>query len=281
MRDELRYIGKKIIQNDLALAKAVDDIQDNDYKQRLESSGFPALEFTEYRAELLRYFGEALYMNFEETVEKVNAWGEKVANKAIYYNISLSDSLIAISNYRTVIWNVFTEELEQRKFAARTMLDVSKIIDPLFDKVSRIFGEAYEDNSKRLMAIAYTALEELSVPVVPITTGIAVIPLVGAIDTYRAQLIMETALTEGARLKISHFILDISGVLIIDTMVADQIFQIVKALKLIGIQTILTGIRPEIAQTIVSLGLNFNKIKTHASLKQALKELGFKHIKIC
>lgn len=155
------------------------------------------------------------------------------------------------------------------------MLDVSKMLDPLFDKVSSIIGEVYEQHNNRLMKIAYTALEELSVTVVPVAETIAVIPLVGAIDTHRAKLIMDISLNEGARLKLKHIILDVSGVPLIDTMVADQIFHIVNALRLTGIKAMITGIHPEIAQTIVSLGLDFGDIKTRATLQQALKELGF------
>ncbi len=276
MTDELRYIGEKIVQNAFKLAQSVNDIQDIEYKQKLEKSGFPAAEFMEYRAELIGYFGEALYEDYQKTVEKVTEWGTKVSNRAIYYNLSLSDSLVAIFNYRIVIWDLFTEELDQRKFAAKTVLNVSKRIDPLFDKVSRIFGETFEANSNKLVAMAYTALEELSVPVVPITAKIAVIPLIGAIDSRRSQLILETALMKGTQLKVSYLILDVSGVPVIDTMVADQIFRIEKALKLTGIQSILTGIRPEIAQTVASLGMDFSTIKTYATMKQALHALGFK-----
>ncbi|WP_312036244.1 STAS domain-containing protein [Priestia aryabhattai] len=119
------------------------------------------------------------------------------------------------------------------------------------------------------------ALEELSVPMVPLSKGIAVMPIVGQIDTHRAQLIMETALEESANLQLHYLILDISGVLIVDTMVANNIIEIVKALQLIGTKTMITGIRPEIAQTVVSLGIELGTIKTKATLEQALAEIGF------
>ncbi|SDE50336.1 Anti-anti-sigma regulatory factor (antagonist of anti-sigma factor) [Priestia aryabhattai B8W22] len=110
---------------------------------------------------------------------------------------------------------------------------------------------------------------------VPLSKGIAVMPIVGQIDTHRAQLIMETALEESANLQLHYLILDISGVLIVDTMVANNIIEIVKALQLIGTKTMITGIRPEIAQTVVSLGIELGTIKTKATLEQALAEIGF------
>jgi rsbT co-antagonist protein RsbR len=278
MKDELRYIGKKIVENHFRLAQTIDNMIDESYTQSLNNSGMPASELTEYRAELIQYFGEALYEDGEFTSQKVLDWGKKAAEFAIQYNVSLSKSIRAVSFYRTVIWDVFTEELEQKQFAAKTMLDVSKIVDPLLDDVNGVIGEVYENHNTTLMNLASIAIEELSVPVVPIAVDIAVIPIIGLIDTRRAHLIMETSLNEGARLNVKKMILDVSGVPIIDTMVADQIFKIVKALKLTGIEAIISGIRPEIAQTIVSLGLNFGEISTRANMQQALSELGFRQI---
>ncbi|MGM0860259.1 MAG: STAS domain-containing protein [Bacillota bacterium] len=274
MKDELKYIGEKIVQYEKALAQNVADIEINSLGRRLEEDRQASPGIT-YREQLITYLGQALYQDMQEVTERILEWSKQAGEMFIRLNVSLSESLRAISFYRTVIWDVFTEELEQRKFAAITMLDVSKMLDPLFDKVSSIIGEVYEQHNNRLMKIAYTALEELSVTVVPVAETIAVIPLVGAIDTHRAKLIMDISLNEGARLKLKHIILDVSGVPLIDTMVADQIFHIVNALRLTGIKAMITGIHPEIAQTIVSLGLDFGDIKTRATLQQALKELGF------
>ncbi|MGW9102912.1 STAS domain-containing protein [Priestia megaterium] len=155
------------------------------------------------------------------------------------------------------------------------MLDVSKKIDPFLDQINHIFVDIYEAHNNEQMKLAYMALEELSVPMVPLSKGIAVMPIVGQIDTHRAQLIMETALEESAKLQLNYLILDISGVLIVDTMVANNIIEVVKALQLIGTKAMITGIRPEIAQTIVNLGIELGTIQTKATSEQALAEIGF------
>lgn len=278
MKEELQYIGEKIVKNHEVLARNVEKVIGANYSESLQNAGMPQDELIGYRANLIRCFGEALYGDITEIEKEVALWGKRAAEFAIRYDVSLSNSLRAISFYRIVIWDVFTEELERKQLAAITMLDVSKIIDPLMDRVCSVIGEVYEKHNKKMMDVAYTALEELSVPVVPISSTIAVIPIIGAIDTDRAQLIMETSLHEGARLNLQHIIFDVSGVPIVDTMVADQIIKIVNALELTGIKTILTGIRPEIAQTIVSLGVRFGSIKTRANMRQALQELGFRQI---
>ncbi|HZG72987.1 MAG TPA: STAS domain-containing protein [Chondromyces sp.] len=278
MKDELKYIGEKIIKNDRTLAGNLENPSMVTYTKKSTGLTVDVSERVEFNAELIRYFGRALFEDRNSLIEKVADWAKRAATLNIENNVSLTDSLRAMSNFRTVIWGVFTEELEQRQFAPITMLDVSIIIDPLLDKASSVIGEVYEKHNSELMKIAYTALEELSVPVVPISKEIAVIPIVGEIDTHRAKLVMEVSLFEGTRLNLKYIILDVSGVLMIDTMVADQLFKIIESLRLTGIRTIITGIRPEIAQTIVSLGLNFDSVMTRANMQQALSELGFKQV---
>lgn len=278
MKDELRYIGEKIIANDRVIARNVTDILEKNDTFRLPGQEIPIERKVDFCAKLISHFGEALTGKRESILPEIEEWGKKAAEVAIRYHVSLTDSLRSVSFFRTIVWDVFTDELEKKKFAAITMLDVSKIIDPLLDRVSSIVGEEFEAHTNRLMDVAYTALEELSVPVVPIVEGVAVVPLVGSIDTRRARLIMDVALSESMRLNVRQIIFDISGVPVIDTMVADQLFQIFSALRLTGVEAIITGIRPEISQTIVSLGLNFNSVKTRATMRQALKDLGIQKI---
>lgn len=280
MEMELRYIGEKIVKNSSVLARRISEAIDSNCPLDLNELEVPASTLHTSRSELVRYFGQALYEDPELIRNRVIDWGKKAAKFAIEHHLTLSKSLRAITFYRTVIWDIFTEELKEKRFAAITMLDVSKMIDPLLDKVFEVVSDVYENRSNDLMKVAYSAVEELSVPVVPIMEGIGIIPLIGTIDTNRAQLIMDIALNEGARLGLTALILDVSGVPIIDTMVANQLFKIVSALELTGIQAVVTGIRPELAQTIVALGLDFSQIGTQSSLQKALKQLGLRLEKI-
>ncbi|SDM55374.1 STAS domain-containing protein [Sediminibacillus halophilus] len=278
MKHELEYIGNKVVNMHQELAGNLEKIMDDDYTNSLVNAGMPKEDRTEFRAELIKYLGESLFKGSEAMLPAVEDWGRRVSDFTIRYNVKLSDALRAVSFYRRVIWDAVTRELESRRFAPITMLDVSKIVDPLLDKVSAVIGNVYEEHNDRLMKVAYSALEELSVPVVPVAPGIAAVPIVGEIDTHRAQLITEIVLKEGTNLELDFVILDISGVPMIDTMVSDQIFQILKALSLIGIKAIITGIRPEVAQTIGNLGLDYKGVTTRATLQQALAELGFKQV---
>lgn len=110
-------------------------------------------------------------------------------------------------------------------------------------------------------------LHELSTPLIPLSERIVVMPLVGAIDSARAQQIMDTLLEGTARHRSDVVILDITGVQMVDTQVANALLRAAQAVKLLGAQIILTGIRPHIAQTLVSLGIDLRGIVTRSTLQ--------------
>jgi rsbT co-antagonist protein RsbR len=270
MKHELLYIGEKIVENQYQIASKLFDYQNVHYKNILKHSDQNYEQLIEWRAELIQTLGKALFDNSEKINGEIHQWAEKTGQFSIRNHIPLSDTLRALTCYRSVIWEVFTEELEKRAFEAITMLHVGKIIDPLLDEISNIFGLMWEQHTNKLMDNAYSALDEISVPLVPIDEGIAIIPIVGNIEERRAQLIMEISLEKSQSFGVRHLIMDISGVPTINEAVADQIINITKALSLTGVHAYLTGIRPEIAQTIVNLNFPFNELKTSGSLRQAL-----------
>ncbi len=243
MKDELRYIGEKIQKNQDIIAESVLLNLDSTLNKELRILSLPKDQLSKFNSRLVSNIRAILFAeeNKAEVEKSFLAWGSWAGKAATEMNVSLTATLQYVSSFRSVIWDIFTVELEERHFAAITMLDVSKIIDPMLEIVSFEIGRQFEKHNKKMVSIAYSALEELSVPVVPIYEGLAVIPIVGEIDTHRAKLIMETALTQGNALELDQLVLDVSGVLMIDTMVANQILQIVQTLRISGIKTIITG----------------------------------------
>ena len=111
------------------------------------------------------------------------------------------------------------------------------------------------------------ALQELSAPIIPIYGGVLVLPLIGAIDTQRATKIMEALLEGVAERNARVVLLDITGVPVVDTSVAHHLIQAARSVRLLGAEIVLVGIRPEIAQTIVQLGVDLSGIVTMADLQ--------------
>lgn len=115
-----------------------------------------------------------------------------------------------------------------------------------------------------------STLRELSSPLIPISDNVVLMPLIGSIDSRRAQQVMETLLDGIANHQTDTAILDITGVSVVDTQVANAIIQAAQAVKLLGAQVILTGIGPTMAQTLVHLGADLSTIQTRASLQSAI-----------
>lgn len=115
------------------------------------------------------------------------------------------------------------------------------------------------------------ALRELSTPLIPLADNVVVMPLVGTIDSRRAGQIMETLLEGVAANQADIALLDISGVRVVDTQVADALLRAAKAAKLLGTRIVLTGIKAEVAQTIVHLGADMTEIVTRSNLQEGLR----------
>ncbi|WP_044338913.1 STAS domain-containing protein [Rossellomorea aquimaris] len=137
--------------------------------------------------------------------------------------------------------------------------------------ISKFAEENYEYAQRRLKA-QQEMIRELSSPVILIDKNTGVLPLVGDIDTGRARYILENTLAECLNKNVEHLFIDLSGVIMVDTMVAHQLFQIMESLNLIGVKSSISGIRPEIAQTAVQLGISFENISVTSTLERALKE---------
>jgi rsbT co-antagonist protein RsbR len=131
--------------------------------------------------------------------------------------------------------------------------------------------DSYVRAREALIADQAEQLLELSTPVVKLWEGVVAVPLVGTLDSARAQVVMERLLQTLVDTGSPYAIIDITGVPAVDTQVAQHILKTVVAARLMGADCIISGIRPQIAQTIVALGIEFGDIATKASLADALR----------
>lgn len=131
--------------------------------------------------------------------------------------------------------------------------------------------EAQQRLQQDMIAAQQSLIRELSTPVIPITDEIVVIPLIGTIDTNRAQQIMKSMLDAISQSRAQALILDVTGVAVIDTNTANYLVQAARAVQLLGAHVILVGIAPEIAQTIVQLGIDLSSLITQSTLQSGLE----------
>jgi rsbT co-antagonist protein RsbR len=120
---------------------------------------------------------------------------------------------------------------------------------------------------ERVIEAQQTALRELSTPLIPIVDGVVAMPLVGTIDSLRAQMIMEALLEGISELQAEVAILDITGVRVVDTQVASALLRAAQAAQLLGARVMLTGIGAEIAQSLVHLGADLSRIEVQSTLQ--------------
>jgi rsbT co-antagonist protein RsbR len=123
---------------------------------------------------------------------------------------------------------------------------------------------------EQVIAAQQSALRELSTPLIPVSDNVVIMPLIGTIDTGRAQQVMETLLEGVAQHQAELAILDITGVSVVDTQVAQALVSAAQAVRLLGARVMLTGIGPQIAQTLVQLGVDLSSINTRGSLQAGI-----------
>jgi len=148
----------------------------------------------------------------------------------------------------------------------------------LFDRLGLYTTEAYQQSRNDVIGRQQSELLELSTPVVQLWDGILALPLVGTLDSSRTQVVMESLLQRIVDTGSEIAIIDITGVPTVDTLVAQHLMKTIAATRLMGADCIISGIRPQIAQTIVHLGVDLSAVTTKASLADAftiaLKRVG-------
>jgi rsbT co-antagonist protein RsbR len=161
--------------------------------------------------------------------------------------------------------------LVQKKGAdAQQQMAVVWTVSSLVDRMAQATVTTYQQTREEIIRRQQQDLLELSTPVIKLFEGVLAVPMIGTLDSARTQVVMETLLERivatGSRLAI----IDITGVPTVDTLVAQHLLKTVSAIRLMGAECIISGIRPQIAQTIVHLGIDLQGIASKASLADAL-----------
>ena len=148
---------------------------------------------------------------------------------------------------------------------------VSMRISRLIDNFAINTFEVFIKGREEVILRQTDEISEISTPVIRVWDGILALPIIGTLDSARTQVVMENLLQKIVETGSSIAILDISGVPAVDSLVAQHLIKTVSATRLMGAECIISGIRPEIAQTVVHLGIDLSRIATKASLSSALK----------
>jgi anti-anti-sigma factor len=199
---------------------------------------------------------------------------QELASGQMRAGLSREEALALLNAQREAIYHL----IEQADLPAQEVLAASRALEALGYQITQTTIDMHHhDLVERLQEANATqdrlreAIQELSTPIIPLYTGVLAVPLVGRVDSQRAQTLTEAMLEAIAREQAEIVLLDITGVAVVDTNVANHLIQTARAAALLGSQVVLVGISAEVAQTLVQLGLDLGQLVTLSNLQSGLE----------
>jgi rsbT co-antagonist protein RsbR len=213
-------------------------------------------------------FIDLIISNFKGSSEEYNEKLTDFAEKVVRLGWPLTFVTKGLHTFNLIVFEGMQEEgVVTSENQMEIVYEFDRWATPMNNEIVSVYSSTWE----RTVSLQKIALQELSAPLIPVFDGITVMPLVGTIDTERAKQIMENLLKGAVKHRSEVVLIDITGVPVVDTMVAHHIIQAADAVRLIGAKCMLVGIRPEIAQTIVNLGIDLNQFTTKNNLKKGIE----------
>lgn len=204
-----------------------------------------------------------------ESAGELRALLSELSNTRARQGFTATETAISVFALKDAVLTVLDENATTDAATLRDYVAFSAFVD----RAGLFTFDTYVHAREELISGQAEQLLELSTPVVKLWEGVVAVPLVGTLDSARAQVVMERLLQTLVDTGSPYAIIDITGVPAVDTQVAQHILKTVVAARLMGADCIISGIRPQIAQTIVALGIEFGDIATKASLADALRHV--------
>jgi rsbT co-antagonist protein RsbR len=215
----------------------------------------------ELEAELGNVYA-ALATETDEDLSEVRAMVADLSRSRARHGFSPTETSVAVTSLKDPVVLLVQD--------GTVTVDDLVAVAALVDDLGLLTVETFVATRERVITDQAEQLLELSTPVIKLWDGVVAVPLVGTLDSARTQVVMENLLQSLVDTESEHAIIDITGVPAVDTQVAQHLLKTVVAARLMGAECIISGIRPQIAQTIVALGIEFGDIVTKATLADAL-----------
>ncbi|MDC0704770.1 MULTISPECIES: STAS domain-containing protein [Priestia] len=257
IRDNKQNFQDKLLSEAVNVASKINDILETGNIDLLKNAQKLALYVVEQKEGPLIAFAQ------QEGV----AWAE--------HSLTLAFKLEWVQSIRRTLWHfLYQYDRINNHFNSREeFYALEKRINDKIDQFLNTFLISYSKYKDELIASQRELVEHLSVPVIPLSQSIAVLPLIGMIDTYRIQTIEEKVLTAISDLKVQTLIIDLSGAANMEMYVIDHFQKILTGISMMGCKAILTGLRADLVRTMIHSGISFEeKAETKGTLQQTLKE---------
>jgi rsbT co-antagonist protein RsbR len=213
-------------------------------------------------------------------------WAPLTANQrqqgAMYASMGIPfvDWFEVVSAFQKALLPLLVRDLgKEPERLGQVLLALSRYID----YAMAVIGDEYLKTKERIIGQQQEAIQELSTPVLQIREQLLLVPLIGVLDTSRARLLTQQLLSAIRTHRARLVVIDITGVAAVDSKVANHIFQTVAAVKLMGARTIITGVSSDVAEALVALGVNVDRLETVSDLQGGMEAanrmLGVKLVK--
>ncbi|WP_078409523.1 STAS domain-containing protein [Priestia abyssalis] len=210
----------------------------------------------------------------DEREQELQAFAKQEGIAWATHSLALSFKLEWVQAIRRTLWNFIKKYYELKKLTnIEDFFLLEQQINNQVDQFLNVFFINYSTYKDSLITAQRQLVENLSVPIIPITPSICILPLIGSIDSFRTAILEEKVLTEIGRLRIQTLIMDLSGIADMENEVIDHLMKIIDGTSLMGCNTVITGLRAEVVRKMIHFGAHFDKkTKTFGTLQQALKE---------
>ncbi|MGE5431988.1 MAG: STAS domain-containing protein [Syntrophomonadaceae bacterium] len=230
-------------------------------------------ELRQQSSQFLSLFREAAAIGLETDIN-APVWSNvlemlsDISRSRAFQGYSPSETATFVFSLKQPLFSSLTDSIiDDTKALGRDIWNITVILDSL----GLYTVEMYIKSREEVILRQQREMVELSTPVVQLWNGILALPLIGTLDSERTQVVMESLLSKIVETGSYVAIIDITGVPTVDTLVAQHLLKTVAAAKLMGAECIISGIRPQIAQTIVHLGVDLEDVTTKATMAEALK----------
>jgi rsbT co-antagonist protein RsbR len=271
----IERFSRYLIENAEKISKEITDY--NLKKLDIELPDEIVSESIKTNTEFLGFLGETLNLSNETVAERFIQWYEQkqIKEKQAQYATQELESIIKpYAETRLQLIEMLTKVSIGEGLSTEEIVFVNNRLSYLLDLSITETVIERERQTKKMNKKNEQTITELSSPIVPIEKGMAILPLIGEFDFERSDYIMTHVIPKISELRIKTLIIDFSGIATIDGEIAARIFNIHKVLKLIGIETMLTGIRADLAIDVINTGIDFSKLDTYGTVQQAILSYG-------
>jgi rsbT co-antagonist protein RsbR len=210
----------------------------------------------------------------EQQEENLVAFAEQEGLAWAEHSLTVAFKLEWVQAIRRTLWNFLNQfDKMNNSFTDREeFFRLEKRINDQVDQFLNTFFLSYTKYKDEILNSQRKLVEHLSVPIIPISNSVAVLPLIGMIDEYRIRIIEEKVLMDISRLKVQTLIMDLSGVAEMEMNVIDHFQKVLNGVSMMGSKAVITGLRPELVRNMIHAGITFEqKAETRGTLQQTLK----------